>query len=118
MDGDPFATSSRCGTWRAYRAIRVADRAAWTASGALAIVLASGGGIETTDWRIAAGAVWAVTGVVMVCDAVVVRRLKRAGEWSAYAKRPRRRLTPLPPARPDEAYLVTFRRWRRARGAG
>lgn len=65
-----------------------------------------------TTWRIAAFVVLGLAGVLLALNALAVRRMRGRGEWP-----PPTRPGTLPPSQPDEAYLVTLRRWLRSHRA-
>lgn len=56
--------------------------------------------------------IWLLFGALLAANTFAVGKLKSRGEWSETDTRR------LPPARPDEAYIVTMRRWLRSRRAG
>lgn len=85
----------------AHQALFWAALAAWAVWG---LVL----GLGTWEGAIV---IWALYGLLQAANAVAVSRLKSRGEWNE----PDARL--LPPAQPDEAYLVTLHRWLRSRRA-
>ena len=110
----PFGDESTRRTWRAYRAIRWARTCIWLAlAGATAALLAKDS--AAPGWKVLAGVLYGLTLLALIADSIVVRRLRRHGEWTEALAARQRRLTPLPPSRPDEAYVVTLRSWRRAR---